>query len=89
MSLSSQNTPVNGIVSPWIVIFSGIPSNTTSTTTPTNPFSFATYGASGYTAATVGGAITNNILASSNANTVIQSTSITGGTVTGNCKLTH
>jgi fibronectin-binding autotransporter adhesin len=78
--LSSQNTPVNGIVAPWIVVFSGIPSNAA----PTNPFSFATYGTNGYTAATVGGAITNNILTSSNANTVIQSTSITGGTVTGN-----
>ena len=78
--LSSQNTPVDGIVAPWIVVFSGIPSNAA----PTNPFSFATYGANGYTAATVGGAITNNILTSSNANTVIQSTSITGGTVTGN-----
>lgn len=67
-------------LAPWIVVFSGIPSNAA----PTNPFSFATYGANGYTAATVGGAITNNILASSNANTVIQSTSITGGTVAGN-----
>jgi fibronectin-binding autotransporter adhesin len=78
--LSSQNTPVDGIVAPWIVVFSGIPSNQT----PTNSFSFATFGANGYTAATVGGAITNNILTSSNANTVIQSTSITGGTVAGN-----
>ena len=78
--LSAQNTPVNGIVAPWIVVFSGIPSNQT----PTNPLSFATYGANGYAAATVGGPITNNILTSSNTNTVVQSTSITGGTVTGN-----
>ncbi len=78
--LSAQKTPVNGIVAPWIVVFSGIPSNAA----PTNPFSFATYGANGYTAATVGGAITNSILTSSNTNTVVQSTSITGGTVTGN-----
>jgi autotransporter-associated beta strand protein len=78
--LSSQNTPVNGIVAPWIVVFAGTPSNAA----PTNPFSFATYGANGYTAATVGGAVTNNVLTSSNANTVVQSASITGGTVTGN-----
>jgi outer membrane autotransporter protein len=78
--LTSQNTNVNGIVAPWIVVFSGIPTNAT----PTNPFSFATYGANGYTAATVGSAITNNILTSNKANTVVQSTSITGGTVTGN-----
>ncbi|MGC1776384.1 MAG: autotransporter domain-containing protein [Xanthobacteraceae bacterium] len=82
--LSSQNTPVNGIVSPWIVIYGATPGNgTLAAQTPASPYSFATYGANGYTAATVGGAITNNILTSISTNTVVQSTSITGATVTG------
>lgn len=83
--LSSQNMPVNGIVAPWIVIYGATPGNgTLAAQTPASPYSFATYGANGYTAATVGGAITNNILTSTNSNTVVQSTSITGVTVTGN-----
>ena len=76
-NLSSQNTPVNGIVAPWIVVYAGIPSNPT----PSSPLSFATYGANGFTAT---GGNSTNILTATGASSVQQSTSITGGTVTSN-----
>jgi fibronectin-binding autotransporter adhesin len=68
--LGSQNTPTNGIVAPWIVVYAGIPSNQT----PNSPFSFATYGANGYTA-TAGNS--SNILTATSTSVVQQSAGAT------------
>ena len=68
--LASQNTPTNGIVAPWIVVYSGIPSNQT----PNSPYSFATYGANGFTA-TAGNS--TNILTATGTSVVQQSANAT------------
>ncbi len=67
---NATNTVTNGIVAPWIVVYSGIPTSQT----PTNPFSFATYGANGFTA-TAGNS--TNLLTATGTSTVQQSTGVT------------
>jgi outer membrane autotransporter protein len=79
---NATNTVTNGIVAPWIVVYNATPGNgTLAAQTPANPYSFATYGANGFVA-TAGNS--TNILTAGGTNTVQQSTSITGATVTGN-----
>ena len=70
----ATNKVTNGIVAPWIVIYSATPGNQT----PNSPFSFATYGANGFTA-TAGNS--TNILTATSASTVQQSAN---ATLTGN-----
>ena len=68
----ATNTVTAGIVSPWLVIDSGTSSSTA------NPYSFATYGANGFVAATTSTpGVTNNITTSTVSNTVIQSSNVT------------
>ena len=74
---NATNTVTNGIVAPWIAIYNATPS----VPLPTNPFSFATYGSGGFTAST--GNSTNILTASANS-VVLQSTNITGATVSSN-----
>jgi fibronectin-binding autotransporter adhesin len=73
---AATNAVTNGIVAPWIVVYGATPTNQT----PNSPFSFATYGANGFTA-TAGNS--TSILTATATSSVQQSTSITGGTVTG------
>lgn len=67
MSAGASATVTNGIVSPWIIIDNGLGASS-------NPYSFATYGANGYVAATAG---STSIKTSSATNLVVQSASAT------------
>ncbi len=71
---SATNAVTAGIVAPWIAVFEGTPG----APTPNNAYSFATYGANGFTA-TAGNS--TNITTATIANTVQQSTN---ATLTGN-----
>ena len=76
---SATNAVTAGIVAPWIAVFEGTPG----APTPNNAYSFATYGANGFTA-TAGNS--TNITTATIANTVQQSTN---ATLTGNVRRTR
>jgi len=69
---AATNTVTNGIVAPWITIFGVTPSN--QSPVPTNPYSFATYGANGFTASAGN---SSNILTATSTSTVLQSSNAT------------